>query len=699
MKVRPSMTRVALLEGNETLRRLFAEVLAEASMEAVWKEGGAAELADLLVVDVDSDLDGVEAVTQAYEEAKRPILAIGLKHSLDAHADGPWLSRPFSGSTFVHHCRELLGLTGPDEPTEDVMPSEIPPPIAAELREDPPTVEIDPEEVLALEGRLGLHPGGLANQVPTLRASVDDVIDLGELDEEASMVVSVESIRGRVTTGGTVVSGIEERMLPLQKLEEQAQSLILPSPIRPQNVHSTTLPDAPAVVRGAGSRVGGRVGSSPGEGSPAPLQIQSSGSAARAMSSTGLSPDTIQAVQDTARMLAEAWDRLGLAARAEDRADRIERILFALFKDGLHGASEEIRRIPMAVGLSGSLEALTLVDLFHTLRDRRLRGRLELCLEDHRGGYVLYVDGGYLQDIDALGGDTDALLLKILFENKVIDEKTYQRFRRFQEEDDGLSAPLVMRLRGEKIVSEEALKAAQRQRAEALFGFICGHRQGNFTFIEIQQGSNQAWPIHQLSLKIDEMVLKIARENQVDMGRSEATARTNLIMDEARTAGLDPKTLTGTERDLLEFFRQGQTLDKARRRFKDETDEPVDEVVQRLKSVELLKRTETSQSSRPSTVLVEDPHKMQTVVNSNWKLDLQALMPPEAEVAVPPRGQRAAEVPAEAAHAGPDDATHQRLDFAAGLPEEEMLFDTNELEDLLSEAIADADMDGDTDEK
>jgi hypothetical protein len=671
MNAQPPRSRIALLEGNKTLHRLFAEALTEARFDAQGPPASA-DLADLLIVDVDSDVLDGEELRAAYRQARRPVLTIGLKSSREAHADGPWLTRPFSMSTLVEHCLELLGLKGPEEPTEDVSPSEIPPPIAMELREETPTVEISPDDVLALEGQLGLKPGGLAGLAPTVRSAVEDVI---ELDEEASMVMSIEQIRPTRPAGGSVASIIEEHVLSLESLEQEAASLTVPATIRAQNSHKTTLPDAPAVLLPTGARsTVMEVESSP------PVLMPSSGSAARAMTNTGLTPETIAAVKETARMLANAWDRVGLAARAEDRADRIERVLFALFKDGLGGAGEEIRRVPMAVGLAGNLEALSLIDLFHTLRDRRLRGRVELCLDDDHGGYVLYVDGGYLQDIDVLGGDADEMLLEILFETEIIDEPTYQRLRRFQEEDDGLSAPLVMRLRSEQLVTEEELRRTRRLRAERLFANICGNRRGNFTYIEIAHGSGQAWPIHQLGLKIDEMLLKIARENQVDIGRSEATARTSLVMDEERVAGMDMEQLTPAEKSLLQFFKKGETLDTARRKFADDTAEPVDDVVRRLKGVELLKRQQAQTSKTVLQAPPDDPHKMQTVVNQSWKAEIEALLPRE--------------VPAEALEpvtedAGPEEATHKRKDYTIGLPPTESLFEGNELDELLSEAIAD----------
>ncbi|MFU8806200.1 MAG: DUF4388 domain-containing protein, partial [Bradymonadaceae bacterium] len=356
---------------------------------------------------------------------------------------------------------------------------------------------------------------------------------------------------------------------------------------------------------------------------------------------------------------------------------------------GLDGALTEIGRIPAAVGLSGSLEALPLVDLFHTIRDRRLRGRLELCLDDDHGGYVLYIDGTYLQDIDALGGDTDELLLEILHESGVIGDETYQRFRRFQEEDDGLSAPLIMRLRAEQVVTEEELKMARGLRAEALFGHICGNRRGNFTFIEIQQGSAQAWPIHQLGLSVDEMLLKLVREYSIDTGQSEATARTSLIMDVDRTEALDPETLTGTERALLEFFRSGETLDKARQEFGGDSGEPVDEVIQRLKSVELLRRRKTHQNFTVKGEAPVDPHLMQTAV----KADFEAGLPDTSEEEGPVTGVL---VP-EGSFAGPDEKTHQRTDFEAGLPDDDPFLNSRELDELISEAIADLDEDDDED--
>ncbi|MFU8806839.1 MAG: hypothetical protein ACNA8W_23735, partial [Bradymonadaceae bacterium] len=255
MNERAPLTRVALMEGNATLRRLLVEVLTEGSFEPISAQLDG-ELADLLVIDVDSNVSHLDEYRGRYQEGQRPILTVGLKHSREAHAEGPWLTRPFSGATILQHCWELLGVKSVDEPTDEVSPMEIPPPIATAFVDEPPTVEIDPDEVLALEGQLGLAPGKLAEHARTRRSQVEDVIDLSEFDDAASMIVSIEEISSVKADGGTIVSGIEAEVLPIRALEEQAASLIIPSPIRAQSPHSTTLPDAPAVVLGQGSRLG-----------------------------------------------------------------------------------------------------------------------------------------------------------------------------------------------------------------------------------------------------------------------------------------------------------------------------------------------------------------------------------------------------------------------------------------------------------
>ncbi|MBA2663469.1 MAG: DUF4388 domain-containing protein [Bradymonadaceae bacterium] len=682
-----STYRVALCEGNATLRRLIIDVLGDANIDVHVLEGPAplAGGADLLVVDVDSDVDEAQAFTAAFSAAKKPVLVLGLRHSREAYSDFPWLSRPFSGASLVQHCQELLGLAG-SQRRPDAQGAEEPPPPPLGIRsqlDEPPTVELGIDDALALEGELGLDPGALARRrkYAKFRDTADELAEVMDFEDDSPMIVDIEDIDSEMMRGGMLISSVQEHFFDDEELENEISLLTSFIGIaRP--VPTQTLPDAPAVVRGVESAEGsGGVQ----EGSQGDHSSRRPGSS---VSATGLSTDAVQAITVASRMLAESWDRLGLAARTEDRADRIERVLFALFKEGLRGASAAIGRIPPASGLSGSLDALGLMDLFHTMRDRRLRGRLEVCIAEN--GFVLYVNEGTLEDIDTLGGSTDALLLRILREQGAIDEATFARFARMHEEDDGLSAPLEMRLRGERLVSDADLRQARQMRAREIFRQIFEGRGGNFAFIEIHPGGGQAWPVDGLRLSIDEMLLDIMRADVIETGHSEATARTSLVIDPLRAASLNPSALTQGEREMLMFFREGETLGEAREQF-GEAQSDVDRVVNRLKSVELLKRRDPQERvakagpvpTKLMFMLDElpagpvDPHKMQTAV-SDWAIPIPDMGRNETTpMDVVSRNREVA---------GPDEDTYLKQSFAAGAPNDELLPPTGEVDEFASEA-------------
>ncbi len=291
--------------------------------------------------------------------------------------------------------------------------------------------------------------------------------------------------------------------------------------------------------------------------------------------------ETSLELKNFSRMLAESWGKLALSARVEDRSDRLNRILHALFEGGLDGAAQALQRIPQSEGFSGSLRALGVVGLFRTLRDRKLRGRLEVSTTEQ--AYVLYVDGGVLCDIDALAGDSEQLLLQILREHGAIDEVVYRNLSL----DDG--APVEMRLRMEGLVSEAALDQALRLRAREIFKQVCRARFGTFSFIEIFSGDSHAWPVRELRMSIDQALLEIMREGSFETEDSEATSRTKLMADATRMASIDMESLTRTERELLSVFQRGETLAVARSRIGREGDD-VDSVVNRLKRAQLLRR-------------------------------------------------------------------------------------------------------------
>ena len=300
------------------------------------------------------------------------------------------------------------------------------------------------------------------------------------------------------------------------------------------------------------------------------------------------------------RMLAEGWTRLGLATRIEDRADGIYRVLRSAHGDaGLTAAAEELRRIPQEAAFFGSLEVLNLVDLFRTILDRKLRGKLEISTCD--GGqvaHVLYLDCGTLDEIIALAGDGDLVLLPILRELGALDEPTYQALSSARG-GGSLVEPLEMQLRRGALVDEEQLRRARELRARHLFLRICEARHGAFAFIELRQGAGRGWPTEGLGLQVEELL----REQPQDLGDSAATSTSRLMSDTARVAAVARAVLTERERELLDFFSRGATLHHAREHFGD--GEEVAQVVNRLEGAGLLRR---SRDERPRAPLgVERP--------------------------------------------------------------------------------------------
>src|SRR5699024_8807394 len=93
--------RIDVHQGNPTLRRLIQDSLQEAGfevLEAAVERGisGAAELGDLLVLDVDSGLEYSDQILEQYKSAERPVLVCGLRGSRELYADADWIGRPFS---------------------------------------------------------------------------------------------------------------------------------------------------------------------------------------------------------------------------------------------------------------------------------------------------------------------------------------------------------------------------------------------------------------------------------------------------------------------------------------------------------------------------------------------------------------------------------------------------------------------------
>ncbi len=578
---------VGLCEGNVTLRGLIQEVLSEASMSVKFMEASTAlgeDRVDLLVIDVDSDVapSRIELLLKVCLASQTPVLLLGMEN---VHGSGlsiladyglsesslafGWMARPFTGAEIVYQCRQLLGLSteasvafvaGYEDYDDDV---DLPSITSRFDLDEPPTVE------------LGLDYHHLVEEGLESARDYEEILNF-ELEEFAN----------RNAAGGVLVGTVNERLIEERELENEIGHLAEPtSLLRTTSSEGHLLSETLAEASSSGV-FGEEPSANRVRASVSVVARHRLGGGHSSVSAAGLSPEIVHSIVGTARMLAESWDRLGLAARTEDRADRLERILFALFKDGLQGAASVLSRIPSANGFSGNLQVLGLIELLHMLRERSLRGRLELCVGDQV--FVLYIDSGTLEDIESLGGSTDSILLRILRKESMIDDATYDRLSSIGNSDDGLGAPLEMRLRIEKLVGDDDLRAARRLRARELFGGLFGERRGNYAFIQTLEESKQGWPSDGLRLNIDEMMLGLMRNGQIESKMPESDVMAGFILDPVRAGSIRSSVLTDSERELLLFFQAGETVRDAQKQFGN-AGEDVAQVLSRLIRIELLK--------------------------------------------------------------------------------------------------------------
>jgi hypothetical protein len=281
---------------------------------------------------------------------------------------------------------------------------------------------------------------------------------------------------------------------------------------------------------------------------------------------------------------------------------------------GVKGASEEIMRLPLAQGFSGSLAAMPAIDLLRTVRDRRLRGRLEIA--SHDDAFVLYLEGASLQEIDTLSGgaSSEEILLEILAQSGALDADTHRELREAYGGAE-MMMPLENRLVRDKVVTKGALREARESRAKAFFRQICALRRGQFAFIEVQPGDGAPWPVEPLLLSVDTILLELLREASFDTGDSRATSRTRLVLDPARAAAVQPSRLTDTERRVLELFRHAETVGQAREILAQAPPDEVDRIVNRMKQLEILKRSDPLISIPEEVREAAAQHTSDTVVS------------------------------------------------------------------------------------
>lgn len=706
-------------QPNATVSQLIQEVMLEVGARYLEpSEAQGDELADLLIYDVSSQEQAARSAI--YLERGKPVLLCGLRHlrqdhDPEANAGALWLERPFSASALLFQCASLLGVepqgllprrTNSDrsEQTQETREE----PVRAMPALSVTTREVVVDEASLLEEQFGLEPGVLGGE-PRVLPSINESTSITVIEDEDALIEEMEDLpqeSGLIdafeesAVGGKLVGKVVSAVIDLTNLRELSLSPVGVSIQRPDSL-SKTMPDLPIAQRTPAAHdtldpMGATIiGELPTDELIKIAQLEASPSAAEhAGALPKLDEETSLEIQSFARMLAEAWLRIGLSARVEDRSDRISRIMHALFEQGLEGAARELQRVPAAEGLSGSLSALSLVGLFRTIRDRKLRGRLEISAYEQ--AYVLYLEEGTLIEIDTLTGDNDLLMIQILRDYGALDELTCQRLAHEYSLDE-FAPPIEMKLRMEGLVSEATLAQARAMRARRLFAHICQARAGSFAFIEIYHGDSHAWPVHELRLGVDELLLELMRESPLDTGISEATARHNLWLDHARMAALSMNTLTAQEREVLRFFKDGGTIHQALSTLPYSEDE-LKHVLNRLKRAELLRQSDMApfatrssseldayRSGSTSSLPPQSAQNQERTVITDVSSSLREMMRGPQRDAEPLTSSD----PADETFEGPTRSTkaHQMLPGDADEPTAE-----HSLDQLLREALGDDDL-------
>ncbi len=526
----PKPQRVELHQGNPTVGRLMRRALGEAGFEVV-DDPGEDDLAELLVIDVDSGLEPLDERREAYLQAECPVLISGVRASRDLYAEADWLERPFVPSGFVSQCQALLGNPHPSEQEPGEQDSRPQDASAAEagahdgLVSDstPQTQRLSNEDAARLEEQLGLEKGALSQveedlpvdddtedslskaQIPeneneaslgdTDNLSPDDGPEFLDLDSSASIELDVDDLEDvGEGVGGRIHSPIEREQFGEDELAWEEPARHSPEPLRNPSLNQT-MPDAPAAMAPEG------LFDEPSDQRAA--EVSHSGSAPQ------LPPELERHIEGAAKLLAQSWGRIGLVARERDRADHIQRVLRAVLGGGVNAAAAQIERIPGAEGFSGDLAVVSLVELLGVVRTLELRGRLEVSTAED--DFVLYVDGTDLEDIENLSGSDDRRLLEMLLEMGSIPTDLFDELAATL--DSELATPLQMQLRQDGLVSPADVKRARRHRARRLFEQLCGAEQGSFAFMEVQKGTGHAWPVDALALNLTTLLDAPARSD------------------------------------------------------------------------------------------------------------------------------------------------------------------------------------------
>lgn len=572
---------IELHEPNRTVRRLMVEILEEAGFQV--RTGAAAAVPALFIYDVTTqDVAAQERLMTAQEEGW-PVLFCGLRAQRDGYMGEPWLDRPFSAGALLAQCQVFLPPGTILRRVRERSGARAAVARDSFLDDAPATRELALDEASLLEVEFGLEPGVLGGDVSVARprpmadaAEGGDGEEVVALDDDSELIVGEEDL----LMGGRLMGA--PRVVTLDGEDLDAADGALTDRMSFRLGGATLAAGAPLPNVDEGEPLTGPV--------VLPAQVESSGELPVAPAQA-LDAEAAQELRQFSRMLAEAWGKIGSTAGLNDRADRINRVLQALLERGMEGAAQELRRIPVAEGFSGSLGVLSLVGVLRTVRDRELRGRLEISAGEL--GWVVYLDRGLLCEIDALAGvDQDALLVDGLLAEGQIDAGQAGYLRALIADEDALmGAPLEMRILREGWLTPQSVGLGRAWRARTTFRQLCATRAGVFSFIELHPGDGQPWPAQELRLRVDELLWEVLREESVQTRHSESTLRARLMSDAERIASLGPSVLDEDERALLEFFRQGETLQQARVQL-GQAPEEVDRLVRRLRRAELLRRTD-----------------------------------------------------------------------------------------------------------
>lgn len=573
--------RVGLLQGNATVARLMKESLEEEAFAVEILRGSppGAPRTHLVIVDVDSGLTEAQRWLRYCDERHLPVVICGVERSREQYLNRPWLGRPFSAGQLRSICRELLWPAHLEDSGKDTIPPAIQ--VGNPLRKAP-TLE------------LSVHSSDPDEESNFEEAEPNDLMEVFDVNASGSMILEIEDLHHRESAGGVLVGRGVRRSFTEEEL-----------------MGTNPFAEVPDTDIDLGT-----------EASTGAVQISlASRNNTDAAPSSRADVTTISSLSDVvggdfssvcrvSSLVAEHWDQLGLTARTSDRADRLQRILTAMWREGMEGVVEELRRIPSVHGFSGRLETLRLVDLLQTIRDRRLRGRLEI---GERGrSFVIYLDGDRLVEIESLTENTGGVLLSVLLERGEISFSTYTEYR---SQPEGME----LQLRQEGLISALALREARAERARRLVRSLCDSHEGTFAFIEVPQHSHQAWPTLSLELGVDELLLEILPKESLNVPENDDSPPNSLLFARERVAYVSDDSRTNPEREALQFVEQGGRIEPARQTLEspEEPNEEDDDHLRRLELLRKLGRDEVDAADRAGSAV--DALKRPTRVGSLWE--------------------------------------------------------------------------------